>query len=100
MTVILAGHETISSSMSWALLALARAPEVQDQLRRELLAFPSESPNAEELQALPCLDKVAKEVLRLHAPVFTTLKAATKDSIIPLARPVVDKNGNKCHELL
>jgi cytochrome P450 len=32
----MAGHETTSNSVSWALLELARYPEVQKRLRKEI----------------------------------------------------------------
>ena len=45
----------------------------------------------DELNALPYLDAVVREVLRLHSPVQSTLRVAMKDDIIPLAEKI--KNG-------
>ena len=47
----------------------------------------------DELNALPYLEKVVREVLRLHAPVVGTIRAAMEDTIIPVAKPYVDRHG-------
>lgn len=36
-TFMLAGHETTSGSITWALFELARRPKVQDALREEII---------------------------------------------------------------
>ena len=77
----------------WGLFALAQAPAVQDKLRAEVLALDTDTPTMDELSSLPYLDMVVREVLRLHAPVPSTHRVATKDDVIPLAEPVVDKHG-------
>jgi cytochrome P450 len=38
MTFLAAGHETVSTAMSWALLALCQYPEIQTRLRSEVRA--------------------------------------------------------------
>ncbi len=38
-TIIMAGHETTSNSLSWALLELAKHPEIQSKLRDEIRAM-------------------------------------------------------------
>jgi len=48
----------------------------------------------DELNALPYLDAVVREILRLHPPLAAALRSATKDDILPLGEPVKDKNGN------
>jgi cytochrome P450 len=35
-TIILAGHETTSSTLSWALFELTRHSDIQDKLRAEI----------------------------------------------------------------
>ena len=47
----------------------------------------------DELLALPYLDMVVKEVLRLHAPVPSTVRIATKNEIIPVGEPFTGRNG-------
>ncbi|KAI0720686.1 cytochrome P450 [Cerioporus squamosus] len=43
-TFLAAGHETSSSSLTWTLYALARAPSVQAKLREELRSVPVPTP--------------------------------------------------------
>jgi len=47
----------------------------------------------DELNTLPYLDAVVREVLRLYPPVVSTRRVATRDDIIPLAEKLQDKNG-------
>jgi cytochrome P450 len=48
----------------------------------------------DELNALPYLDAVVRETLRIHAPVASTMRVATADDILPLSEPIKDRNGN------
>ena len=47
----------------------------------------------DELNALPYLDMVVHETLRLHAPVPTTMRMVTQDDVIPVGAPFTDRNG-------
>lgn len=47
----------------------------------------------DDLNALPYLDAVVRETLRVHAPVPTTMRIAVKDDILPLSTPFTDKYG-------
>ncbi|KAJ3573312.1 hypothetical protein NP233_g2500 [Leucocoprinus birnbaumii] len=98
-TFILAGHETTGTATSWALYALTKNKDVQVKLREELLTVSSDNPSMDELNALPYLDGVVRETLRLHAPVSTNSRVATMDDVIPLERPVTDLNGEMHHSL-
>ena len=51
----------------------------------------------DELSALPYLDMVVKESLRLHAPVPMTDRVVKKDDVIPLSKPYTDRNGCICN---
>ncbi|KAI0824047.1 cytochrome P450 [Trametes gibbosa] len=96
-TFLLAGHETTSTATTWALYALCKTPEVQKKLRKELLTVPTETPTMDELSALPYLDKVVRETLRLHSPLTALVRQARKDDVIPLSKPVVDRYGKEHH---
>ncbi|KAG8908284.1 hypothetical protein FRB99_007817 [Tulasnella sp. 403] len=94
-SMILAGHETSSTSLTWMLHALSK-PEnirIQDKLRAELLAVDNERPSMDELNALPYLDAVIRETLRLDAVVESTARVAEKDNVIPVSEPFVDCHG-------
>ncbi|KAH7910376.1 cytochrome P450 [Hygrophoropsis aurantiaca] len=98
-TFLVAGHETTSTATTWALYALTQAPEVQQKLRREMLEMGTDTPSMDELMALPYLDAVVRETLRLHAPVPTVRRIAVKDDVIPLETPITDVDGNVQHEI-
>jgi cytochrome P450 len=76
VTFLIAGHETTATALAWAMATLARHPEVVGRMRDEIAALgPDPSPDA--LAALPYLDAVSHEVLRLHpiiAEFFRTVK--------------------------
>ena len=83
----------------WALFALAQKPETQQKLRDELLAVPTETPDMDDLNALPYLDAVVRETLRVHAAVTAISRSVNKDDVIPLNVPFVDKKGVEHREI-
>ncbi|KDR83061.1 hypothetical protein GALMADRAFT_238857 [Galerina marginata CBS 339.88] len=93
-TFLVAGHETTSSAAAWALFALTQNWDAQGKLRDELLTVGTDNPTMDELQALPYLDAVVRETLRVHTPVSFTARVATKDDFIPFGEPIKDRNGN------
>ncbi|KAF8155010.1 cytochrome P450, partial [Mycena galopus ATCC 62051] len=92
-----AGHETYAAATSWALHELSLRPDAQKKLRKELFTLATENPTMDELNTLPYLENVAREVLRLHTPVPALDRVATQDDVIPLSKPYIDKAG-KSHE--
>ncbi|KAG6375161.1 cytochrome P450 [Boletus reticuloceps] len=92
-TFLVAGHETTSTATTWALFALTNATEIQTKLREELLSVDTETPSMDELMALPYLDAVVRETLRVHPPVPNGGRVAMKDDVIPVEKPYTDKHG-------
>ena len=72
---------------------MTKAPEVQTKLREELLSVDTDTPSMDELMALPYLDAVVRETLRVHSPVPDVARVATKDDVLPVAKPYRDENG-------
>lgn len=92
--LLLAGFETTAVSMTWALVELARNPDIQTKLRDECLEFGS-TPSYDDLtNKLPYLDAVVNEVLRLHAPVKEIPRSATQEDVIPLSEPLRTADGS------
>lgn len=93
LTMMAAGHETTSSTLSWCLFLLARHPEYQIKLRDEIRASlpspgstlePSTSTiTAAEIDALPYLNSICNETVRLYPTVPVTTRQVTKAT--PLA---------------
>ena len=48
---------------------------VQQTLRAELLTLPTDTPTESDLNSLPYLDAVVREILRVYAPVYSTERA-------------------------
>ena len=63
MTLLMAGHETTATAISWAMYWIHKQPEVKEKLLHELDSLgPDASPT--EIAALPYLTAVCKETLR------------------------------------
>ncbi|KAH8985278.1 cytochrome P450, partial [Lactarius akahatsu] len=94
-TFLLAGHETSSTAIAWTLFALSCHPAVQTTLRAELrsLRCPTDMPTMHQLNALPYLEGVVREVLCLYAPASATQRIAMHDAEIPLRKPFKDNRG-------
>ncbi|TFY61456.1 hypothetical protein EVG20_g7054 [Dentipellis fragilis] len=93
--LIVAGYETTSISMTWALIELARHQDKQSKLREELLSeFGAGDPTWDQLtHGLPYLDAVVHEILRTHAPVPHGVRVAVEDDVIPLSAPRAHRLG-------
>ncbi|KAJ7896700.1 cytochrome P450, partial [Mycena olivaceomarginata] len=98
-TFLVGGHETTSIATAWALHALSQHPAVQVKLRQELLTLSTDNPSMEELNSLPYLETVVREVMRFHAPVVFTQRMTMEDDLVPLSKPYIDKAG-KSHDSL
>lgn len=70
---VLAGHETAGIVLTYAAWRLSRSPDLQKQLQLELLPHLSQNsdtlPDTKVLDALPLLNAIVLETLRLHAPI-------------------------------
>jgi cytochrome P450 len=82
-----------STATTWALYALTQNPDTQTKLRKELVTVSTDNPTMDELNALPYLDHVVRETMRVHAPVPATMRTAMQDDILPLNNPITDKKG-------
>ncbi|PWN31095.1 cytochrome P450 [Jaminaea rosea] len=102
-TLILAGHETTSTSLTWTLWALATHPEIQTRLRDEIKDFWCDVDDDllfDEIHELEYLDRVTSETLRLHPPVHSTNREPAKDGYIPLSKPIRQADGTLTDRVL
>ncbi|ACK73512.1 cytochrome P450 [Gloeothece citriformis PCC 7424] len=65
MTLLVAGHETTASALTWAFYWVHSLPEVQDKLRFELSNL-GDNPDLSEISRLPYLNAVCLETLRIY----------------------------------
>lgn len=87
MTFLAAGHETTESSIIWSIHILAMYPQIQEELRDEILqTVPardlSKTLTSEDLNHLPFLKAVCNETLRMFPPVRLTMREASKKTMI------------------
>ncbi|EGG12967.1 cytochrome P450 monooxygenase [Melampsora larici-populina 98AG31] len=90
-TFLFAGHETTATSLTWMLWILAKHPDVQDKLRKELQEASAAASQGEEqipieqLTSLTYLDAVCRETLRFLPPVAQTAREASMADTIPVS---------------
>jgi len=69
LTLFVAGHETLANALTWACYLLAQHPAVTSKLLSELnQQLRAQPPTPADLERLPYLEQVVKEVLRLYPP--------------------------------
>ena len=79
LTLFVAGHETLANALTWACYLLAQHPHVTSKLLYELESQPGgKAPTPAELDRLPYLEQVVKEVLRLYPPAASLSRIARK----------------------
>ena len=82
MTFLVAGHETTSLALTYALFLLAHHPERQASLQAELdEQLGGDSPTPADLFDLPYLDDVLTEALRLYPPAFVVFRESTTPKV-------------------
>ncbi|KAJ7814502.1 cytochrome P450 [Mycena olivaceomarginata] len=98
--IIFAATDTTSSSMNRMFHVLAEHPEVQEKLRAEIMATP-ELLDHDSLVALPYLDGVVREILRLYPPIAPVdYRQAVVDSVLPLSTPIMGVDGRVMESIL
>ncbi|KIE00578.1 cytochrome P450 78A3, partial [Metarhizium majus ARSEF 297] len=87
MTFLSAGHETTASSLIWATYFMAKYPDMQERLRKEIREhLPSADSDTDitsaDIDNLPYLNAVCSEVLRIHSPAAQTVRVSTCDTTV------------------
>ena len=91
-TFILAAMDTTSTALATTLQLLSEHPEVQQNLRQEILdASRDQDLDYDALVSLPYLDAVCRETLRLYVDCRRALRSlkVVADSISPRSHPPV-----------
>ena len=80
MTIFLAGHETTANALSWTWYLLAKHPEIEARLLKELSeVLEGRAPTVGDLPRLRYTDMVLKESMRLYPPAWAFGREAVED---------------------
>jgi retinoid hydroxylase len=79
LTLLFAGHETLTSSMSSLCLLLTQYPQVLNRARQEQIELVDQPLTFETLKQMPYLDQILKEVLRVIPPAAGGFRIALQD---------------------
>jgi cytochrome P450 len=79
-TLFFAGYETTATSMIWTHYLLGRHPAVGARVMEEVDRVPAgRTLTVEELDALPYVEQVFKETLRLYSPIHSLSRVALEE---------------------
>ncbi|HVG60971.1 MAG TPA: cytochrome P450 [Hyalangium sp.] len=80
VTMMVAGHETTATTLSWVWALLHQHPEVEARLHAEVdSVLAGRTPGLEDLPRLPYVRMVVDEALRLYPPVYVLSRKVLKD---------------------
>eukprot|EP01080_Neovahlkampfia_damariscottae_P002712 gene2712-3908_t len=80
--LFLAGHETTASALAFGIQILAKYPEIQKKLRKEIFEN-IEKVDTESIEKLPYLMMFIKELLRMYPPIASIpAKITTKNTTL------------------
>ena len=68
-TMMLAGHETSSNTLGWAMWSLSERPDIQDKAFEEIQKF-GDDPEFDQLKHMEYLRRIIMESMRLHPPAY------------------------------
>lgn len=80
VTMLIAGHDTSTASLAWALYFLGKYPHIQDNAYAEIQHVLGDNPlQFEHLAKFPYLGAVIDESLRLYPPIHLGSRIATQE---------------------
>jgi cytochrome P450 len=80
LTLLIAGHDTSTALLSWALYTLSSRPEIQAKTQAEIDATLGENPPGyARVGQLRYLEQVVNETLRMYPPIHLGSRIAARD---------------------
>lgn len=97
MTLLIAGHETVASVLTWATVELAKHPHLVERARQEIdRVIGDRVPTYEDVQKLVYVRLIIAETLRLYPAPPILLRRLLADTVLPkgsAASPTPLKRG-------
>ncbi|KAJ7020838.1 cytochrome P450 [Mycena alexandri] len=91
--LMIAGQDTVTNTLVFGFLELARHPEFQHQLRAEIHASLRGPSRTSSYESMPLLNAFIKETLRLYPPGALQERIAVQDTVIPLTEGIKNSAG-------
>jgi cytochrome P450 len=82
VTMVVAGHETVASALTWTLMLLAENPGAQDRLRAEVRGLDAAPSPMRLREELPWTRAVIDESLRLFPPGWVVSRRAAEPDVV------------------
>ncbi|OBF72111.1 cytochrome P450 [Mycobacterium sp. 852002-51613_SCH5001154] len=79
---MLAGHDTTSTTLTYALWSLGRHRDIQEQVRAEVSALGERALTPDDVPELTLTVRVLHEALRLCPPAAGTMRCPTRDIVV------------------
>ncbi|OSX58487.1 hypothetical protein POSPLADRAFT_1060297 [Postia placenta MAD-698-R-SB12] len=104
--IMFAGSETMTNTLTFALLELARHPEYQHRLRAEIRAAGKDGRARgaggialTDVEAMPFLQAFIKEVIRFHPVAPYLYRRPMENDVLPLSTPITSRSGKVIREV-
>ena len=83
ITMLAAGHDTVTEALTWTLYLVAQHAEVEARAHREAVAvLGTREPAAGDLKALTFIESVVNESMRLYPPIWGFLRTAVGEDVL------------------
>ncbi|KAF9257244.1 cytochrome P450 [Marasmius fiardii PR-910] len=94
--LLVAAQDTSANALAWAFYELAKRPDWQDRIRKEIMEAQQSDSGFDKFEYL---NAHIKETLRFHPSVPLTERVAYDDAVLPLSRPITTISGRVITEL-
>jgi len=105
-SIMFAGHETTAKALTFGLWELAKHRDCQGKLRAEINETMAKAKargdvdlTANDLETMPYLTAVVKEILRIDPIAVEIPRVPIEDDVLPLTKPIVGTSGRVYTEL-
>src|SRR5206468_3472079 len=84
VTLLMAGHETMTNSLAWTLYLISQHPPVGAKLAQEFdSVLTGRLPAMADLPALRYTEMVIAEAMRVYPPAWTLARRVLKEDVLP-----------------